>query len=130
MALQFDGVTVGAMQYNGVTIGEAMIDGQIVYRSSIYPIDGEWGPEMAYGQVMASHTVESDGGYTITHTVTGHRFGRARIATPNGQTNGSSGDPSIATTTEYLSTGDVIEFSADTGGFAGTVSGTWSIVKN
>ena len=35
MALQFDGVTVGAMQYNGVTIGEAMIDGVVVYRSVI-----------------------------------------------------------------------------------------------
>lgn len=35
MSLQFGSTPIGAMQYNGVTIGEAMIDGQVVYRSTV-----------------------------------------------------------------------------------------------
>ena len=127
MALQFGNTKIGEMQYNGVTIGEAMIDGQVVYRSGPEPATGTWGPEPGYWQVIASHTITQDGTYTITNTATGLRTGSALIFTPHGTTSGPYGDPSIAETTETLTAGDVVEFSADGGGFGSPMSGTWTI---
>ena len=76
MALQFGNTKIGEMQYNGVTIGEAMIDGQIVYRSSVSPAAVatlELGPETVQGYSFPARTVytipEGKGGIYLVEAV-------------------------------------------------------------
>ena len=134
MALEYNGQRVGAMQYNGVTIGEAMMDGHIVYRSSIYPLEGTWGPTNVPNTATTfdSHTIEEVGEYTITHTATSSGNPPvfvSSIRTPHGSVFAPNGSPSTATLTEQFQPGDLIEFRAASIG-ASTATGTWSIVKN
>ena len=132
MALQFDGVTVGAMQYNGVTIGEAMMNGQVVYRSklpSIYPVSGTWSASVAAWQTVASHTIVEAGTYTIRHESRAS-VARSGIRGPWGTTEGAAAlDVSVAEVTVALTVGALVEFLSG-GSFTLDTTGSWSIVKN
>ena len=132
MSLQFGSTPIGAMQYNGVTIGEAIMDGVIVYRSSPYPLTGTWESALTTSTTTyAEHTIEADGSYTLTHTVTGGgQYVGAAINGPWGTTNSPPGPPSTATVTQTLAAGDLIKFQAGALIPSGTASGSWSIVKN
>ena len=131
MPIQFGSNKIGAMQYGGVTIGEAMIDGQIVWSASPYPVSGEWGPTVLVGaSVVATHIIANDGNYTGTHTMLGGNPLTVCLIFVNGKELASdSGNPAIATVTGNLSAGDVVEFSTLIASTS-TLSGTWSIVKN
>ena len=135
MALQFDGVTVGAMQYNGVTIGEAMIDGHIVYRSSIYPLSGGWGPQSGFGGVRDTHRMVESGMFRITHTLstisgTGGGTIRAAISGPVFGTVSGPNSPTSTLTVEWsLHERAWVEFRVATGPDSVNATGTWLIER-
>ena len=128
MALEYDGQRIGAMQYNGVTIGEAMMDGQIVYRSSPYPLTGTF--EIVNGEPLTPydlfrHTVVEPGDFTGKITL--------ESVEPTAiywYLNGSivTGMTGLTGTYTGLSVGDTISAAAAEFGNL-NVSGTWSIVK-
>ena len=126
MALEYNGHRIGAMQYNGVTIGEAMIDGQVVYRSSPYPATGTFeivnGVPFAQYEVF-SHTVVEPGNFTATVT---RESGYVTMYAWS--LNGAPMEGAGATLTfTDLSIGDTIKVAAFYTG-ALNLSGTWSIV--
>ena len=129
MPMQWGPTKIGAMQYNGVTIGEAMMNGQIVYRSSPYPLTGTF--EIVNGAALQphevfSHTIVEPGNFTATVT---RESGQVTLYSLylNGASRGTG--PEGAATFNGLSVGDTIRVTAIHTGTL-NLSGTWSIVKN
>ena len=137
MALEYDGQRIGAMQYNGVTIGEAMMDGQIVYRSSPYPLTGTVGGGSYFSATtLASHTVAENGAFTVAWEVTcteglwSPQISRGSTILVTGYEVAMEGTTPVAWS-GTLNAGDIINFRV-TQRIINTVvvSGTWSIVKS
>ena len=127
MPMQWGPTKIGAMQYNGVTIGEAMMDGQIVYRSTIYPLTGTFevvngAPIQAYE--VFSHTVVEPGDFTGTVTQES-----GEVTAYSWTLNGGSQTTGLTRTFTGLSVGDTIQAQV-LHFYALNVSGTWSLVKN
>lgn len=135
MALEYNGQRVGAMQYNGVTISEAMIDGQIVYRSSPYPMTGSWGPYSGYGGTRDTHYMLEAGTFRITHTMTvisgtggGTREARINVIGQSAVTGPNAGT-STATGTWTVAKNARVEFGTVTGQGTINATGIWTIER-
>ena len=108
-----------------------------VWSATIYPQSGTW-PASGMDTSLttyATHTINENGTYTISHDVTktsGSSTVVAAIAGPWGTTSGSaSSGTSTASTVRTLSQGNVVSFQASRGGsISNFASGSWSIVKN